>query len=104
MAVRLTSALIEPFGITSEAHHERSDRGRQWSATLTIPGEVRATLIRVIELAGRSDGPAAGVALDDLLSVATIHLDDPSRREMKTVAERLRSAPSMEPANAVANN
>jgi hypothetical protein len=93
MAVRLTSALVEPLDIAPEAHRERANKARQWSATLTVQGEVRAMLMRVIELAGRSDRAAAGAALDDLLDVAAIHLDEQSRTEIKTVAQRLRSAP-----------
>jgi len=93
MAMRLASALVEPFDITPEAHRERSDRARQWSATLTVHGEVRAMLMRVIELTGRSDRQGAGAALDDLLGVASLHHDEQSRTEMKTIAQRLRSAP-----------
>ena len=94
MAARLTSALVEPFDITPESHRERADRARQWSSTLTVPGDVRAMLMRVIELSGRNDPGSAGPALDDLLSAASVHLDDASRAEMKTLARRLISAPA----------
>ena len=104
MAARLGSALVEPFGITPESHRERADRARTWSATLAVPGEVRAMLMRVIELTGRSDCPAAGAALDDLTSAALPHLDEPSRAELRTIARKLINAPAAKPAATVEAN
>ncbi len=50
-------------------------------------------LMRVIELAGRSDCPATGAALDDLTAAAMPHLDEPSRAELRTIAQKLINAP-----------
>lgn len=45
-------------------------------------------LMRVIELAGRSDRPAAGAALEDLIGSAVMHLDEQSRAELGLVAQK----------------
>ena len=94
MAARLASALYEPFEIAAESHRERADRARQWSGTLAVPGEVRAMLMRVIELAGRRDCAAAGAALEDLTAAAGTHLDEQSRVELRTTAQNLIGAPA----------
>src|SRR4051812_41308953 len=88
MAARLATALVDPFEIAAEQHRERADKARQWSSTLSVPGDIRAMLMRVIELAGRCDTGAAGAALDDLAGVASSHLDDASRAEMRALARR----------------
>jgi hypothetical protein len=95
MASRLAWALVEPIEITPEAHRDRADKARQWSGTLTVPGDVRAMLLRVVELAGRRDLAGAAGALDDLSGAAAAHLDEQSRTEIRTLAQRLRSAPSI---------
>ena len=96
MGARLAVALIEPFDIAPESHRERADRARHWSATLTIPGEVRTMLLRVIELAGQADRAGAAGALDDLSAVAAAQLDERSRAELRVVAQRLIDAPASE--------
>ncbi len=99
MAARLTAALIEPFDIPPESLRERADRARGWSGTLTVPGEVRAMLMRVIELAGRVDRAAAAAALDDLAAAASLHLDEQSRAELRMMSRQLTEAPAAETAN-----
>ena len=98
MAARLAVALVEPFDIPTELHRARADRARHWSGTLTVPGDVRAMLMRVIELAGRCDRLAAAAALDDLVLAAGSHLDEQSRAELKGVAHKLINTPVREPA------
>ena len=89
MAARLATALVDPFEISAEQHRARADKARQWSATLTVAGDVRAMLMRVIELTGRSDASAAAGALDDLSAVSSGHLDEASRAEMRALSQRL---------------
>ena len=89
MSARLAVALVEPLEISSECNRERADRARHWSGTLAVPGEVRAMLMRVIELAGRSDRAAAAAAIGGLSAVAAPHLDEDSRSELASVARRL---------------
>jgi hypothetical protein len=96
MAARLAAALVDTFEIAPEQHRERAERARQWSATLVVPGDVRAMLMRVIELAGRSDRAAAAAALDDLSAAASAQLDESSRAELRSVATKLLSAPRAE--------
>jgi hypothetical protein len=96
MAGRLAIALVDPPDILPESHRERADRARHWSGTLAVPGDVRAMLMRVIELVGRGDRPAAATALDDLATAAGINLDDQSRDELRSVAQKLTSAPVAE--------
>lgn len=50
-------------------------------------------LMRVIELAGRCDGAAAAAALEDLTAAAGAHLDEQSRAELRTTAQKLTGAP-----------
>ena len=104
MAARLATALVDPFGIAPEQHRERADRARHWSGTLAVPGDVRAMLMRVIELAGRSDRVAVSGALDDLTATAIGHLDDASRAELRQLSQRLITSPSPVPGQAADNN
>ena len=94
MAARLVAALTEPNDITPEAQREWADKARHWGGTLAVSGEVRAMLMRVIELAGRSDRAAAGAALDDLVAAAALHLDDQSRAELRVVSQKAITAPA----------
>jgi hypothetical protein len=98
MAARLAAALVEPFDIPPELHRARADRARHWSGTLTVPGDVRAMLMRVIELAGRCDRISAAAALDDLVLAAASHLDEQSRAELRGMAQKLINAPATAPA------
>lgn len=104
MAARLATALVDAFEITPEQHRERADRARQWSGTLTIPGEVRAMLMRIIELSGRCDRAAAGAALDDLSTVARGDLDEASRAELRALSRRLITSLAPVAAQAAENN
>jgi hypothetical protein len=92
MAARLAIGLIDPPEILPESRRDRADRARHWSGTLTVPGDVRAMLMRVIELSGRSDRAAAAQALDDLSAVSASNLDEQSRAELRAVAQRLLDA------------
>jgi hypothetical protein len=96
MAGRLAIALVDPADILPELHRERADKARHWSGTLAVPGDVRAMLMRVIELVGRCDRVAAATALGDLAAAAGINLDDQSRDELRSVAQKLMSAPFAE--------
>ncbi len=102
MAARLATALVDPFDIAPEQHRERADRARQWSGTLAVPGDVRAMLMRVIELVGRSDRAAVSAALDDLCAVSSTHLDEGSRAELRGLSRRL--ATELAPMMATQNN
>jgi hypothetical protein len=95
MAARLATALIDQLDIAAEQHRERADRARNWSGTLTVPGDVRAMLMRVIELAGRSDRTGAAAALDDLCSAASEQLDEASRAELGALSRRLITSPAV---------
>ena len=99
LAARLVAALVEVNDISPEAQREWADKARQWSGTLAVPGEIRAMLMRVIELAGRSDRPAAGLALEDLIAAAGAHLDEQSRAELRLVAQRSITAPALKTTN-----
>ena len=104
LAARLATALVDNFDIAPEQHRERADRARQWSGTIAVPGDIRAMLMRVIELAGRSDRTAVGAALDDLTAAASGHLDEASRVELRVLARRLITSPAPVETGAADNN
>ncbi len=89
MAARLGIALLPPYDIPQEIHRDRANRARQWAGSLALPGEIRAMLMRVIELCGRADRIAAAAALVALSNASTALLDDASRLELGGLAERL---------------
>lgn len=93
MAARLVAALVETNDISAESQREWADKTRHWSGTLAVPGEVRAMLMRVIELAGRSDRPAAGAALENLVVAAGMNLNEQSRAELRSMAQKSINAP-----------
>ncbi len=96
MAARLGLALLPPYEIPQEIHRDRANRARQWAGSLALPGEIRAVLMRVIELCGRADRISAAAALVALSNASTALLDEASRGELGVLAERLAGTPETE--------
>ena len=85
LAARLAFDAHPERGLAAHSRAERAVQARTWLSTMTLPANVRTTLLQVID-ASAQEAPAAAEAVRGLLAAAASYLDTRSKTELERLA------------------
>lgn len=88
MAARLVHDLLPDHELDAMVRGERAAAAKNWLSTVTLPAQVRPTLVRLIEASNASRTTSAA-AVRAVIAATGTQLDKAARLELERLAEAL---------------
>ena len=90
MVARLGAGMLPPITLTQADTGMRAASTKNWLASLTLPGPLRAAAIAAIDTVATGDRGASARAIASLANAAAPQLDPPSVEELMELSDELR--------------
>jgi hypothetical protein len=89
LAARLAHDALPERGLSAEVRGERVGGAKAWLSSLSLPGTVRPTLVRLVEASGVAGTTQIAEAVRAVIAVTANLLDGRSRLELDQLATAL---------------
>ena len=96
MVARLGAGMLPPVALADGDTATRAASARNWLASLTLPGPLRAAAVAAIDAVGTGDRGTSARAIASLADAAGAQLDPPSVEEMMDLADELSASRAVE--------